>query len=153
MPTREFRLLIHAPLEAVWEFHNSIQSLFLLTPPSTQAKLDGDPVPMAQGVVYKLKLKRWGVIPLPTWSARIAVYDPPHRFEDEQISGQGPFKSWRHVHRFERVEDDYTLLFDQVTYEVPFGVLGKVADSLFIRADIERMFAYRHQVTKRELEK
>ena len=153
MPSLEFRCSLDAPIAKVWEFHDSIETLFLLTPPNTTATLDGSPEPMREGVIYKLKLKRWGILPLPTWHAKIVVYCPPTRFEDEQIPGKGPFKAWHHTHRFEAIDATHTLLIDEVTYTPPFGILGEIADALLIRRDIKKMFAYRHEVTKRELAK
>jgi hypothetical protein len=41
---------------------------------------------------------------------------------------------------------------DHVTYEMPFGPLGNLVDRLLVRHDIERMFAYRHRVTREALE-
>ena len=142
---------INAPLEKVWAYYDTIDSLFKLTPPDTKARLDGPPVPMRVGVVYKLKLRRMG-IPLPTWHAEIIAYDPPRLFADRQVPGKGPFKAWEHRHSFDALPDNRTRLTDEVTYTPPFGVLGKIADALFIRRDIEKMFAYRHKITRETLE-
>lgn len=150
MPALEFSCEIDAPLDAVWEFHDSIETLFRLTPPHTKIRLEGASEPMREGVVYHLRMKRWGIVPL-RWDARIIRYDPPHGFTDEQIPGQGPFAAWTHEHQFKALSPSRTLLVDRVTYTPPFGILGKLADAVFLRRDLEAMFAYRHAVTKQAL--
>ncbi len=152
MPTVEFVCDIDAPLEKVWAFYDTIDTLFKLTPPDTQARLDGEPVPMRVGVIYKLKLRRWG-IPLPTWQAEIIAYEPPRFFADRQVPGKGPFKAWEHRHGFEALPDNRTRLTDHVAYTMPFGPFGKVADWLFVRRDLQKMFAYRHRITRESLER
>lgn len=151
MPTVEFDCEIEASLERVWQFHNSIDTLFKLTPPHTKARLGNEAKPMAQGIVYRLILRRGG-IPLPAWDAEIIVYDPPNGFTDRQVSGTGPFKEWTHEHLFEAVSPSRTRIRDRITYTPPFGFLGKIADALFVRRDLSRMFAYRYQVTRTILE-
>lgn len=151
MPVLEFPCELDASIEDVWAFHDAIETLFLLTPPHTKVRLDGEPEPMRVGVVYRLRMRRWGIIPL-AWDAKIVAYDPPNGFADEQIPGKGPFKSWKHEHLLKAISHTKTLLTDRVTYEPPFGILGKIADAVFIRRDLEAMFAHRHAVTKRETE-
>jgi uncharacterized protein (TIGR01777 family) len=70
---------------------------------------------------------------------------PGELFEDEQVSG--PFSFWRHQHRMIPQGPDRSLLEDCVEYEAP---LGLVSDG-FVRASIERTFAYRHAVTAADL--
>lgn len=150
MPTLEFTVELDAPLKEVWDFHDTIETLFRLTPPDTQIRLEGEPEPMCVGVVYKLRMRRWGIVPL-AWDAEIMVYEPPCRFVDRQIPGKGPFRFWEHQHEFTAISRSRTRLTDRVAYEMPFGWLGKLADGIFVRRDIERMFAHRHRVTREAL--
>lgn len=151
MPVLEFSCELDASLEAVWAFHDSIETLFLLTPPHTKIRLADEPESMRVGVVYRLRMRRWGILPL-AWDAKIVAYDPPNAFADEQIPGKGPFKSWKHEHHFKAISPTKTLLTDRVTYETPFGIVGKIIDAVVIRRDLEAMFAYRHAVTKQRVE-
>lgn len=151
MPTLEFHTEIRAPLQAVWNFHNTIETLFRLTPPGTQIQLADPPEPMRAGALYRLRMRRWGLIPI-HWDARIVEYNPPAGFTDEQVPGRGPFRYWQHQHRFTPLNKEYTLLTDRVTYEMPLGWLGKAIDHLFVRRQIQQMFAYRHRVTRQALE-
>ena len=62
-------------------------------------------------------------------AARIVEMDPPRRFVDEMIAGA--FESLRHVHEF-RVEGDEVLMVDTLVWRSPLGLLGRLADVLFV---------------------
>jgi ligand-binding SRPBCC domain-containing protein len=152
MPTLEFVCELNAPLERVWEFHNSVETLFKLTPPEKHARLEGTPEPMRPGVIYHIRVRQFGILPI-RMQSKIVEYTPPNGFVDVQVTGKGPFKSWTHRHRFIAVSAGRTRLIDHVAYELPFGPLGALADGLLVRRDIQRMFAYRHRVTREALER
>lgn len=151
MPTLEFICDLDAPLEKVWAFYDDIGALFKLTPPEVKARLDGEPVPMRVGVVYHLIFVRFGVTV--HWDAEIVAYQPPRFFRDRQVDGKGPFTAWTHMHSFDPLPGDRTRLTDHVHYHLPFGPLGRIADLLFVRRELNKMFAYRHKVTRETLEK
>ena len=152
MPILEFTCDVNASLEQVWEFHNSVDTLFKLTPPAKHARLLDPPEPMRAGVIYRIQVRQFGIVPI-TMHSLIREYTPPSGFVDIQLPGKGPFKSWEHRHSFTALSPVCTRLTDHITYEIPLGVLGNIANSLFVRRDLESMFAYRHAVTRRELER
>lgn len=67
--------------------------------------------------------------------ARITVLKPPHRFDDEMV--QGSFKWLRHFHEF-WFNDGVTTMRDTLVWEPPFGIVGRVADQLFLRDHMHR---------------
>lgn len=73
------------------------------------------------------------------------------RFCDVQI--RGPFAAWRHVHRFERAGEQACVLTDEITYRLPGGAAGQALGCGVARRKLERMFAWRHAVTKADLER
>ncbi|HEV2401217.1 MAG TPA: SRPBCC family protein [Candidatus Sulfotelmatobacter sp.] len=80
------------------------------------------------------------------WIARITEFEWNHHFAD--VQEQGPFKSWQHRHEFEAVvreEVEGTLIRDLIDYEIGWGFLGMLADSLFVREQIESTFAERQK--------
>jgi hypothetical protein len=77
-------------------------------------------------------------------------YDPPRLFADRQLSG--PFASWYHRHRMIDDGNGGTTLRDEVDYELPLGAIGRWIGSRYIRRKLNRMFDYRHEVTKRIVE-
>lgn len=79
------------------------------------------------------------------WVAEHTAYDPPRMFEDVQISG--PFSKWRHRHIVEP-HPKGALLIDDIEYEPPGYFLGALAAPLLVVPKLEKMFAYRHEVTR-----
>ncbi len=82
------------------------------------------------------------------WDAEITEFAWNDHFCDTQH--RGPFKYWLHCHRLTPETRDAqpgTLLTDHLTYEFPFGPLGKVANILGGRAQIASIFRYRHRMT------
>jgi uncharacterized protein len=43
------------------------------------------------------------------------------------------------------------LLRDEIAYELPLGALGRTFGGAFARSKLERLFAFRHEVTAREV--
>jgi ligand-binding SRPBCC domain-containing protein len=80
------------------------------------------------------------------WIARITEFEWNHHFAD--VQDKGPFKSWHHLHEFlteTRGEVAGTLVRDVIDYEIGFGVVGAVANALFVRRQMEGTFAQRQQ--------
>jgi len=135
---------IQAAPERVFAFHEQPNALALLTPPwessqvIAQAKISE---PGSQSVI-EAKVMGFKV----RWIAEHTAYDPPRMFEDVQL--EGPFHSWRHRH-FVEPSGNGAILRDQIDYEPPFGFLGRLAAPLLIQSRLEKLFDYRHQVTRK----
>lgn len=144
MPNLEFRCALPGVSQAaIWDFHRDPAVLSLLTPPEKNVRIELSEGPMGEGSRVTLRIRQFG-IPI-TWVSRIEAWDPPNGFTDVQESG--PFKRWRHRHRFEVGE-----LLDLVEYEVPLSMAGgRLADLFMVRPELERLFAFRHEVTRQRL--
>ena len=140
-------VLINAPIESVFHYHDDTQNLLRITPPGIRVSFttSGD---KGLGQVIHLKVRQFGIF-VTSWHVRITEYQPPSLMVDEQI--RGPFAYWKQTRKL-RVVGGKTELTDIVDYSVPFGLLGKLATVLVVRRQIESMFAYRQQATKRILE-
>ncbi len=66
-------------------------------------------------------------------------------FIDEMIKGD--FKSFRHEHHFKNAENG-TIMIDIVDFETPYGFIGKIANSFFLRSYIEKFLLKRNAVIK-----
>ena len=88
-----------------------------------------------------------------TWVAEHTAYNPPHHFADTMV--KGPFWSWDHTHDLTQ-SNEFTTVLDEVTYQVPFGPLGNLADTILggrlVKKRIKRMFNARELRLQRDLE-
>jgi ligand-binding SRPBCC domain-containing protein len=64
----------------------------------------------------------------------------------------GPFKRWVHIHKFlYDVELNQTQVIDEVGFELPYGMLGKLLDGLALY-ELKKVFEYRRKTTVEILE-
>lgn len=143
---RVFETLLDAPVEKVWEFHNAQDALNKLSPPGRKVGLMSKKNSLENGALHVLRIAHFG-IPL-IWEARISDVNPPHGFTD--TAEMSPFKLWVHKHEF-IAQGDKTLLRDTLTYEPLFGPLGWLFRILWVDRTIKKLFAYRHEQTKKAL--
>ena len=136
--------VICAAPEKVFAFHELADAIERLIPPWENAKIIQKADISTIGSRAIIQQKIFGIIPS-RWVAEHTAYDQPHMFEDNQISG--PFKEWRHRHIIEP-HPDGALLRDEIEFEPPFSIFGSIAAPLVIIPKLEKMFAYRHEVTR-----
>ena len=130
-------------MEEAWGFFSHPKNLFKLTPPALNLKftneLFGEAMYPGQVVTYKVKpLFR---IPL-FWMTEITHVHKPYFFVDEQR--RGPYGLWHHEHHFKSIDGGVEMT-DLVHYALPLGVLGRMAHALFVKKQLEEIFAYRFQ--------
>ncbi len=87
---------------------------------------------------YKLKMRG---IPL-TWQTLISVWNPPCLFVDEAL--KSPYKQWIHKHTFTELEENKTLIEDEVKYRLPFEPLGDLGH-WFVRRELKYIFDFRQK--------
>lgn len=133
------RLWVPEPPAAVFPFFADAQNLQQLTPSWLSFRiLTPLPIPMHEGTRIDYRLRIRGV-PV-RWRTRIAHFDPPFEFADEQESG--PYKRWCHRHTF-LPRDGGTELSDRVELIPPGGPLAPLVFRLFVRDDVQRIFDFR----------
>ena len=136
--------VIHSSPEHVFAFHELPDAFERLIPPWQNVKLIQKADISVVGSRAIIDLKVFGPF-TERWVAEHTAYDPPHMFEDIQVSG--PFKNWRHRHIVEP-HTDGAILRDEIEYEPPFGRLGEMAVKYIMKSKLEKMFDFRHHVTK-----
>ena len=145
MRVREFSTELWLPPapEQLFPFFADAANLEGLTPPWLNFHIVTPlPVTIRAGTLIDYRLRIRGV--LVRWRTRISVWQPPHRFVDEQI--RGPYRQWIHEHTFEAREGG-TLTRDLVRYATPFDFLGH---RWLVRPDVEKIFSYRAQALANE---
>ncbi len=144
MRVREFQSELWLPLPPaeLFPFFADAANLDAITPPWMHFYIvTPPPIEMREGALIDYNLRVRG-IPL-RWRTRINVWQPAHRFVDEQI--RGPYRQWIHEHRFE-ARDGGTLARDVVRYAVPFDFLTHRS---LVRPDIESIFQFRAEALRK----
>ena len=83
------------------------------------------------------------------WVARHVELVPNERFVDEQVSG--PFKLWRHEHKFADGPGGSTIITDRVTWELPVTLPGRL-DQALVEMQLDGLFAFRERQLRDDLD-
>lgn len=139
----ETSILINAPVDLVWKFHERPDLEEILTPPWQPVTVINQKTGLAIGGSIEFRILL-GLIPV-TWIAEYIELKKPYFFVD--IQSVGPLKSWRHEHHLKPVENK-TRLIDIIYYELPGGKSSECVLKWWVNSRLADMFKYRHQVTK-----
>ncbi len=142
------RTPVAVPAEVLFAWHERPGALGRLTPPWQDVRLERfDGIRDGDEALIRLGAGPIGV----RWLARHQGYQAGRQFEDVQI--RGLFASWTHTHRALPDGPGRSILEDEVRYRLPLPpVSGRLAGRL-VRAQLDRTFAYRHRVTRADVER
>lgn len=148
MPTIHLKTFIQADIEIVFDLSRSIY-LHTISAGKTGEKAIASKTSGLIGLNESVtwRAKHFGIYQ--TLTSKITDYDRPRYFMDEMVSGA--FKSFKHEHHFARV-DQGTLMTDHFHYQSPLGLLGHLADFLFLKEYMKNFLTKRNQVLKQYAE-
>ena len=89
------------------------------------------------------KAKHFGIYQ--TLTSKITEFDSPNSFTDEME--KGAFKWFKHKHIFKEI-DNGTIMIDIFEYESPFGIIGELADKLFLKSYMSNLLKKRNETIK-----
>ena len=135
---------LHCDLETAWEFFSSPYNLSRITPEymgfEVTSALENKTMYPGMEIAYKVT----PILGIPLkWVTRITEVEPYKSFTDFQE--KGPYKLWNHRHEFYE-NDQGVLMKDHLTYEMPYGIIGKIGHALVVKKKLEGIFNYRFQV-------
>jgi len=129
---------------AAWDFFSNPVNLSKITPAEMDFRVVSENLPshIHNGLVIKYVVRPLAGIPL-KWVSQISSVNAPYMFVDEQL--KGPYAYWHHEHTFEE-KNGNVLMKDKVTYSVPFGILGQLANKLIVKSKLNEIFDYRTKI-------
>jgi ligand-binding SRPBCC domain-containing protein len=133
---------IKCDIGTVWDFISSPYNLTLITPEFLSFKIISDNnnlKKMHAGQIIEYLVSPVAGIRM-HWVTEITHFCENEYFVDEQKIG--PYTLWRHKHFLKEVDGGVEMT-DIVHYKAPFGILGDLLNSLFIRNRLKKIFDYR----------
>ena len=144
------------PREAAFQWHRADKAFERLLPPWENVVVESKEGGIEGGTV---NLKTYaGPVPV-RWVAEHSNYVENEQFFDKSLSG--PFKKWEHTHRFDQGTGSggnfdrataQSSLTDHIEYRLRGGFLASILMGGWVKRKLVRMFDYRHEVTKSDLE-
>lgn len=144
MPVIRLTSIINAPQALVFDLARNIDLHKISTAHTNEEAVAGKTsglISMGESVTWKAK--HFGVTQLLT--SKITVFEFPNRFTDEMVSGA--FKQFKHEHIFTE-EKGITIMTDVFDYTSPYGILGSVADALFLKRYMTNLLVERNRIVK-----
>jgi len=130
-------------LEQAWQFLSAPENLKVITPPYLDFQITNDVVgrKMYPGMIITYTIRPLLRLPI-RWVTEITHVREPYYFVDEQRFG--PYAFWHHQHHLEEVSAGVRMT-DEVSYRLPFGPLGDLLHSAFVRKQLTEIFTYRRE--------
>jgi ligand-binding SRPBCC domain-containing protein len=131
-------------IQEAWNFFSSPINLKVITPKHMGFIIKGDMNDLKRmhaGQIINYTVKPLAGIPM-TWTTEITHVVEHEYFVDEQRFG--PYALWHHKHFFKEI-DGGVEMEDIVHYKIPFGFLGDIANTLFVKRKLKEIFDYRFE--------
>ncbi len=138
MGTFEHSFVVDCSIDKVWNFYTDIEHLKVITPKKMNLKIiqsSSQTIMNHQDAIIEAKIgfmtKKWH-----TKITSLKKYE----YVDEMM--YGPFKKWKHTHRFKKLDEDQTEIIDKIEFELPYGRLGKMFEG-FAYKNLNKIFKFR----------
>lgn len=144
MANFSFQSRFDVSVEQLFALHERAHALPLLTPPWVPLEYvrSEGPGGLIAGTRHHLQL-RFGPVKIP-WIARQTEYQRNVMFTDEQV--RGPMQQWVHRHCFEAIDEQSSILREEITFNPP-----PVVPKSTIEKRLHQTFVFRHERTHRLL--
>ncbi len=133
-------------MEQAWDFFSSPANLQRITPAEMGFKIISrfHGLRMYPGQLIEYKVRPLLGIPV-YWMTEITQVQEPVYFIDQQRFG--PYTLWHHQHHFKAIPGGVEMT-DIVHYRIPLGLLGDLANWLFVKKKLESIFQYRYKAVE-----
>ena len=152
VPSYSARLAVPVPAAELFAWHERPGAFERLTPPWQPVTLEHyEGIRTGSRAVIRLGKGPASI----RWVAEHRAYSDACRtggvceFRDIQV--EGPFASWSHTHQMIPDGPGRSVLADEVEYQLPFAPVSDLVGGWAAEGQLDRMFAYRHRVTREDL--
>ena len=139
--------VVDSNIDKVWKFYTNINNLKVITPKRMRLEII-----KSQDDLIQEGSECWIQAKLVTnsrWHSKI-THLKPYEYVDEMQGGR--FKTWKHLHKFKKINEDKTEVMDDIDFELPFGAIGALFES-YVLHTLDKIFEYREKSTILALQK
>lgn len=144
MPTIHLTTFIAAPVERVFNLSRSIElhkKAMTHTGEQAVAGTTMGLIGLHETVTWKAKhLYKTRIM-----KVKVTAMEQPFSFTDEMV--EGAFKSMKHEHHFKPIENG-TLAIDIFSFETPYGAIGKMINTFYLRRYMEQLLQLRNKMIR-----
>ncbi|NII24574.1 SRPBCC family protein [Pseudoflavitalea sp. X16] len=144
MPTIHLTTFIAAPVERVFNLSRSIElhkKAMTHTGEQAVAGTTMGLIGLHETVTWKAK----HLYKIRIMKVKVTAMEQPFSFTDEMV--EGAFKSMKHEHHFKPIENG-TLAIDIFSFETPYGAIGKMINTFYLRKYMEQLLELRNKVIR-----
>lgn len=144
MPLIEHQEFVKASVERCFDLARDVD-IHTRTTESTKEKAIGG---VTTGLLLAEDFVTWEAVHFgirQRLTAKVTVMDRPYMFEDIMV--KGAFHSFTHTHEFLK-KDNGTLMIDRFQYKSPYGLIGVIADKLFLESYMRNFIISRARALK-----
>jgi ligand-binding SRPBCC domain-containing protein len=144
MPLIQLTTKIHAPLERVFDLSRSIDAHTAGATDTGERAVAG----RTAGLIEAGESVTWEARHLcikQRFTVEIVAMERPRFFKDRML--RGAFSTMHHTHRFEQ-NPEGTIMIDEFHFTAPLGLLGRMAEWLFLTRYMKNFLIERNRVLK-----
>ena len=144
MPKIHITTFIAAPVERVFNLSRSINLHKISTKDTDEEAIAG----VTSGLINLNETVTWKAKHLfktRQHTSKISAMEIPVHFVDEMVTGD--FKSFYHEHFF-KVIDNGTIMIDILSFESPYGFIGRWFNKLYLKKYLEKFLIKRNNIIK-----
>jgi ligand-binding SRPBCC domain-containing protein len=144
VPVIELTTEIRAPIERTFDLARSVDLHMDSTAHTGERAIAG----VTSGLMALGQEVTWRARHLGIWqhlTSRITAFERPFHFRDSMV--RGAFRRFDHDHFFAQ-RGEIAIMRDVFDFQSPFGILGRIADQLFLTGYMRRFLRTRHALIK-----
>ena len=144
MPVIELTTQVHAPIERIFDLARSVELHMDSTAQTNERAVAGVTSGLMNlGDEVTWRARHFGI--RQNLTSRITMFERPCHFRDSMV--HGAFRRFDHDHFFAQ-QGERTLMRDVFDFQSPFGILGRIADRLFLTNYMRRFLLTRCALIK-----
>jgi ligand-binding SRPBCC domain-containing protein len=149
MPVIVHHQLIKAPVDVCFDLARNVDIHTLTTSKTKEKAVDG----VTEGLLEQGDTVTWEAVHFgikQRLTAKVTLMERPYKFVDIML--KGAFHSFVHTHQFIEAENG-TVMIDTFQYKSPLGLIGVIADKVFLEKYMKSFIVSRAMALKEIAEK